>query len=108
MTTVPSPQHKVPTHIGFVMVIVGYAVAIENVVVLVVVLVMVLVATFAPIRPQDPSSSPEEEAGSRTQCPESEDQDVPDPQQKQSRQQMGLPQDTSPEVLGARDKDFDG
>lgn len=66
-----------------------------------------MVATLTFIFAQDPLSSPDNEAGFRTQRPE-EDQDVRGPQHKQSRQQMGLPQDKSPGALGEPDSDWDG
>ena len=68
--------------------------------------VVAMVATLTFIFAQDPSSSPHNEAGLSTQWPE-EDQDVRGSQQKQSRQQMGLPQDMSPGALGEPDSNWD-
>lgn len=94
--------------VSIVVVIVKVEPSVVTVVSPVVVALVVVVGVPISVCPQDPSSSPEEEVGLRTQRPESEDQEVRGPQQKQPRQQMGLPQDISPGVLGARDKDFDG
>ena len=79
------------------------------VVLAVVVVSVVVVAVPTSVCPQGPSLS--EGANSFTQRPYWEDHDVPDPQQKQSRQQICLTQDVSPgagALLGKPDSNLDG